>query len=371
MSKTFGLQAHRIDSAGISLCHRPRLYWVDWELKSGEGAAVTPPGSTLWGNHGSVELTGVVAEDKFLEAGWMLTEGHRLPTFTTSRPRDKPGYRPAGLDRCAAHERARWEADDFRFPPYQYRDHNVLWNKKGLSRRPSASEREAIMGIPVGYTKPCLPKALQKGAHWDDVRMTLIGNSWNVGVIVWLLEQLLGPLFAGGKLFKRSLRTSAQEGVRASRVLLLRPPLNHQGRLAQTSEGPLLRKLFGLVSMKGEDLMVQSSTEPQVKFHRLRSSVPGKLWRWREVAGWRWKRTGEHINLLELRAILTTLRWLVVRKGIRGRRFVRLTDSLVCLHALSRGRSSSRKHPVPDELAHACCGSSPHLGIHQHEPKPG
>ena len=126
--------------------------------------------------------------------------------------------------------------------------------------------------------------------------------------------------------------------------LLLRPPLNHQGHLKQANEGPLLRRLVGLVSMKGEDLMVQTSTEPQVvKFHRLRSSAPGKLRKWREVAGWRWKRSGERINLLELRAILTTLRWLVVRKGVRGRRFVHLTDSLVCLHALSRGRSSSRK----------------------------
>ena len=113
--------------------------------------------------------------------------------------------------------------------------------------------------------------------------------------------------------------------------------------LVESLEKPLLLKLLGLVSMKGEDLMVTAVSEPQVKFHRLRSSVPAKLWRWREVTGWRWRHSGERINVLELRAILTTLRWLVIRRGGHRKRFLHLTDSLVCLHSLSRGRSSSRK----------------------------
>ena len=125
--------------------------------------------------------------------------------------------------------------------------------------------------------------------------------------------------------------------------LLLRPPVGARGRLLTTLEKPLLRKLLGLVSIKGEDLVVQSASEPQVKFHRLRTSVPAKLWRWREVAGWSWKRAGEHINILEMRAVLTTLRWMVQRRRLRSCRTLHLIDSLVCLHALSRGRSSSQK----------------------------
>ena len=53
---------------------------------------------------------------------------------------------------------------------------------------------------------------------------------------------------------------------------------------------------------------------------------------------------GEHINLLELRAIFTGIKWKVSRSKMKlGVRFLHLTDSLVCLHALTRGRSSSRK----------------------------
>lgn len=43
-------------------------------------------------------------------------------------------------------------------------------------------EREALMGFPVDYTRQCAPKAEQKGEHYEDIRMSMIGNSWHVGV---------------------------------------------------------------------------------------------------------------------------------------------------------------------------------------------
>ena len=185
MSEAVDTLPYKIDSGGISLCHRPRLYWVDWDLKEGEGVSISPPveGTQTWTGCGTVELQAQVDATAFLEQGWFVTEGYKLPTFTTSRPREQPGYRPAGLERCAAHERQRWVDDRYRFPPYQYRDHNLLWTKKGNSRRPTAQEREAIMGIPVGYTRPCLPKAQQGTVEWDDTRLTLVGNSWHVCTI--------------------------------------------------------------------------------------------------------------------------------------------------------------------------------------------
>ena len=145
MSEAVQMTPFKIDAAGIGLCHRPRLYWVDWDLYSGEGVTVTTPvDSDVWHGCGVVELKAEVKAEAFLEPGWLVTEGFKLPTFTTSRPRDQPGFRPAGLDRCAPHERQRWEEDGYRFPPYQYRDHNLLWTKKGAARRPNVQEREAL-----------------------------------------------------------------------------------------------------------------------------------------------------------------------------------------------------------------------------------
>lgn len=37
MSSSFGTEPWHIDAAGVSLAHRQRLYWVDWELYEAPG----------------------------------------------------------------------------------------------------------------------------------------------------------------------------------------------------------------------------------------------------------------------------------------------------------------------------------------------
>ena len=344
MSSSVAAAPWQIDSAGVALCHRPRLYWVTWEIPEKEGITLRPPktGDNSY-QPGYISLQADVEACKYLEKGSSLA-GDRLPTFTTSRPRDHPGRRPAGLTSCLTHERDRWVQDEHRFPPYQYKDQNGILDSKGRWRTPTVGEREVIMGFPRDYTAPCWPKSHRGNLGYLDKRLSLIGNSWNVGVVSWLLGCLLGPRGLG-------LQPSPQEIVKllepgASRrlqTLLNRPPLESRKMVETGTDGRLVRKLLGLVSIKGEDLMLQSGTEPAVKFQRLRSGIPGSLWKWREVAGWAWKQHTDHINVLELRAILTSVRWLVEKKHLRHAKFLHLTDSLVCLHCLSRGRSSSRK----------------------------
>lgn len=74
--------------------------------------------------------------------------------------------------------------------PYQYRDDYVLWNRQGERRRPAVQEQEALMGFPIDYTRQCVPKMEQKGENYEDIRMSMIGNSWHVGVVSWLIGQL-------------------------------------------------------------------------------------------------------------------------------------------------------------------------------------
>ena len=105
----------------------------------------------------------------------------------------------------------------------------------------------------------------------------------------------------------------------------------------------LTKKLLHFVSVKGEDLLLQAGTENNVRFHRLRASVPSRLWKWKTVCGWKWKHSGCHINELEMQSVLTCLQWRTGRKRHFNCRMLHLTDSLVTLHALTRGRSSSRK----------------------------
>ena len=124
---------------------------------------------------------------------------------------------------------------------------------------------------------------------------------------------------------------------------LWRAPLRPLRGQADAGGQKLVEKLGNLVSVKGEDILLSTASSQLTKFHRLRASVPARLWRWKVVTGWRWKGSPEHINALEMRAVLTSLKWRIqVKKHIKGR-FLHLIDSLVVLHALSRGRSSSRK----------------------------
>ena len=53
------------------------------------------------------------------------------------------------------------------------------------------------------------------------------------------------------------------------------------------------------------------------------------MWRWKVVSGWRWRCQGEHINSLELRAILACLRWRCEHVKEHSCRILHLTDSLV------------------------------------------
>ena len=340
------IQSHpwRIDSFGLSLCHRPRLYWISWELSEGPGVVIKAPEDLSWYGYGTVEIEADLNPSQFLLSGCKLSTSDGLPTFTTSRPRSSPGNRPAGLWQCADHEVQRWRSDDFRYPPYQYRDKHLISSPDGL-RLPAISEKEVIMGFPAHYTVPCMPKGKQSGRSYADCRHSLIGNSWCVQVITWLLSNLFYPLG------HTTIHTVSQIVQQTSpgrsdclRAFLVRPPLNSlRGPDNKELELSLALKLASFVSIKGEDILLQSPSEGNVKFQRLRASVPARLWRWRVVAGWKWKFVDAHINELELRAALTTLIWRLERKRQHGCRFIHLVDSLVVLHCLSRGRSSSRK----------------------------
>jgi site-specific DNA-cytosine methylase len=336
MSEDFGERPWLIDASGVSLARRPRFYWVDWELVGSEGAEKQDQ---------SCKLHACLKPDDFLLPGWKLYGEGPLPTFTTSRPREAPGYKPAGLAQCLPEEITRWKEDRHRFPPYQYRVGHCLVNRDGKMRLPNIEEREVIMGFPRNYTVMCMGKQQQGTTAHVDCRLSLVGNSWNVTVVAWILSQLgavlgLNPILSTQEVVQRTSPGSAKDFQTFLQRPLMRPGRQVTGRM---NEEKLVTKLLTLVGVKGEDLMLQASSEDQVKYHRLRASVPAKLWKWRTITGWKWRDQNEHINVLEMRAVFTALRWRIEKQQVLKSKFVHLLDSLVCLHALSRGRSSSRK----------------------------
>ena len=345
MSKALGCTPYLVDAGNISLCRRPRLYWISWELREAPGIKLLEPQGSGWESYQEVQLDFSCDRSAFLLPGWHFSEDELFPTFTTARPRTAPGNRPAGLWQCEQWEVERWQHDRYRFPPYVYRDRYGLFSSKGEWRLPSVEEKEVMMGFPKGYTTACRPKSQQQGMAYEDARHTLIGNSWRVPTIAWLLNELMEPLGLSQVTGLIGVMAACHPGSSSSlQGFLQRPPLvPMRGQVLEDSQLLLAKKLLTFVSVKGEDLMLQASTENQMRFHRLRASIPAKLWRWRAVCGWPWQNPDFHINVLEMQAVLATLKWRVSRLRNRQCRFLHLTDSLVTLHALSRGRSSSRK----------------------------
>ena len=278
MSQDIGVLPWRVDSFGLSLCHRPRLYWLSWDLKAGPGISLVGPSSTSWYDYGEVRFNITVDASEFLMSGCQMGSEEGLPTFTTSRPRPVPGNRPAGLWQCSDEEKERWRSNDYRYPPYQYRSKNMVFSPAG-PRLPTIAEKEVIMGFPLHFTAPCLPKGQHQGIRYWDARHTLVGNTWNVQVVTWLMAGLFAPLgLTVVDSLEAVVRQTSPGRSDTLRGFLHRLPLNPpKGPSNPEQQATLASKLSTFVSIKGEDILLQSPTEKLVRFQRLRASVPANL----------------------------------------------------------------------------------------------
>ena len=357
MTSAFGADPWKCDAGTMTWCGRPRLYWLTWDIAEQEGCALLQHQEIR-----EVVLTATQDLELVCKEGWIKYDCERpFPTFTTSRPRPTPGRKPAGLQQCAQEDVDRWSADSHRYPPYQYTKRNLLIGHTGELRLPSIEEKEFMMGFPVGYTVNSVPKGERGSQTHSDLRHSLVGNTWSVPVVAWLASQLFGrlglcPLYTPQQI----MNMLTPQGQVYLQTRLWRTPLRPLRQPQPQDQGNMVQKLSNLISIKGEDVLLTTPSSQLCKYHRLRATIPARLWKWRVVSGWRWTGSKEHINSLELRAVLTTLKWRLAHKGQVGKRFLHLVDSLVVLHALSRGRSSSRK--LRSTLSRICalllCSSS-------------
>eukprot|EP00435_Cladocopium_sp_Y103_P069428 s503_g33.t1 len=124
-----------------------------------------------------------VAED-WIEEGYTWPggeEGYTLPTALKSIVRSRPPPAPAGLARCDEDCLARYQADQFRFPPYHYLPRFLFW-KNDKWRLANSSEKELLLGYGYGHTSLCYSasKIKQSKVKYEDERLSLLGDSFSV-----------------------------------------------------------------------------------------------------------------------------------------------------------------------------------------------
>lgn len=155
-----------------------------------------------------------------------------------------------------------------------------------------------ILGLPSGYTSKCLPKAEYGTQQWLDYVRLQVETAWQYLVGACGCMSLSLPHVGACEVDLSCI----VEGLTPGKCddlpgLLLRPPVRRTTKAGAPVQG-LAQKLLGQVSVKGEDILLQLVTDIPARYHCLRASIPSKLWRWRDVVGWRWKGEAEHIKRL-------------------------------------------------------------------------
>ena len=326
--RAIGCAPLQCDAGSFTWCHRPRLFWCDWEIMESTGFALEEPGD---GRPVVLTLDGNQPLHEVVRSGWYKVEPLKsFPTFTSSRPSLVPGRKPAGVKQCSLTELARLGVlTGTGSPPYQYCNSTASWTRKMSCGSLMWRNGSSCWAFPCTTPQGVCRRASAR-------RMATM-------IAAWLCSGIPGVF-----LLWRACYRSSSTGLGSSALYPLRTfwigsgrgiarwhrdvcsVCRWMGRVSPSLIAPpnWLSKLGNMISIKGEDIMLTTPTNQLAKFHRLRATVPARCWRWRVVSGWKWKSLGEHINSLELRAILTSLRWRIEHAHHFKTRFIHLTDSL-------------------------------------------
>ena len=352
ISTILGVKPLRLDCADVVPIHRPRFCWTNLALEPMDHIFLEEKEHWI-----EVQMEHEYpAENQWLTPGaeWPGgTWGTVLPTAMRALRRSRPPPKPAGLHRASQDAVWRWEADEFRFPPYQYADQYVVWVENKW-RLVDASEREILHGLGFGHTSLCWNAGKIKGdpKGFEDMRKSLIGDGFSCFSFAFVAAQVTWKFHAIGDYSLLWDRMGMAPGYCC--------PVNIKCALGRTLQygnldGPqnvqdLHRCLLRRVNHTGSDIRISTGTVMNPRCFP-RQSVAADWWAWKKVFAFKWSRQ-DHINNLELRAILHSVEWRINHLKECVVRIFHLTDSYVCMSIIGKGRSSSQMlQPLLKRLA--------------------
>ena len=385
ISFRLGWKPNLAESGEVSSVRRPRLYWLNRDVPQTPWLTVDSQEVVS-----KITLSGPVEPDEL----WM-PEGYtwrnpdrrrRFPTFTRPIRRWQPPPDPAGLKGCPKVAQDRWKRDDYRFPPYTYRDENLLQDAEGNRQKVPAESRELLMGFKRHHTLK-LDRVLFKDSHWhqsEDIRQAALGNSFHTTTVALILgavlekmgflkvslspDQLVNQLVVED--YEENYPTASEKGdaseddtvqpsERANEDDLLNQLTVNQldldeAELHKNLMTRMVHVFLRQVEMRGSDIRLDTGDLFRADAYP-RCAIDPLKWEWRHCRAFRWKRV-EHINLLELRAALHAIQWRCRRAAYCDFRTMILIDNQAILAVMAKGRSSSKKvNNLLRRLAALCC----------------
>jgi len=324
----------RICPSGFASVRRPRLWWLTWALTLGDDVTVevTDRWTTLHLHAERMPLR------RWLPQGWKVTDSSvTFPTFVRAQKRKKPPFKPAGIQVLKRHELKRYKDFQFIFPPYQFQDKYMVENRAKVKRPPTAEMREVLMGYPKDYTHAVMNATdRRKSAEdFDLARSSLIGNAWHAGTAAWIVSHLLAEW---GILSRPATVAEVADPGVATGLKIAVPGTDVELIMAE-AEINLVRMYLGRQSHRGGE--VTWLAERSAGKSTVPPGINANEWLWRDIISTRWVRSGEHINVLECRALVLALRWRFRQVVHIGTRCLHLVDSKVTLGVVAKGRTSS------------------------------
>ena len=346
ITETLGVFPYHFNCSDAVPMQRPRLCWTSEELE-GVLTGLVFTEEKFW--------TAVTAQATYPEHEQWIDEGawwpggehgHILPTAMKAIKREQPPTKPAGINRCDRDTLQRWSGDNFRFPPYHYQERFVFWvNDKWRLCNPS--EKEILLGYGPGHTLVCYnaSKIKTNKTAYSDERQSLLGDSFSIFSFIipaaamcqrylpnlsyqHLVDRMgLAPGFCAPISNKAVLGKHLQYG-----KSLVNP--NH-------SVQDLNKFLLTKVNHTGSDVKMSTGEILSPK-SVTRQSIQADWWRWLPVFKTRWQ-VSEHINLLELRAIMHAAKYQILHHRVAHARIFHITDSFIGMSIIAKGRSASKQ----------------------------
>ncbi len=344
ISRMFGVRPYKVQCSQAVPLSRPRFCWTDVVLPKLEGVLEEDKGPYI-------EL---IAEAPYPEVSSWISRGATwpyegadviFPTCMKAIRRSHPPPAPAGLNRADQDCIDRWRADCSRYPLYQYKEEYVIWTADGKWRLLNSEEREILRGYGASHTAVCWSASDIKAnpTRYEDVRCSLLGDSFSIFSFV---------IFAWGALASYLPKLSYSYLVnRMGLAPGFVSPIGCRSQLTRKlsygfAEGGAkdIQDLTGCFLARtnhtGSDVRIVTGKIMNPKAFP-RQSVAAGWFNWQGVFQCKWTRK-DHINSLEMRAILLSLRHRIQHLHEREVRFAHLTDSYVSMSVISKGRSSSQ-----------------------------
>ena len=347
ISSYLGLFPYFLDPVQAVPMHRPRLCWTS------ESLADLIPGIELKPKKHWIE---VVANNDWPSTSQWVTPGWEwqgadsntpLPTAMRISPRPKAPPFPAGYHRCDEDTLARWEADNFRVAPYQYKMPFLMLNPSNKRwRRPNADEKEILLGYGAGHTtlSKSASNIKQSKIQYEDGRQSLLGDSFSIHSFAIIAAGLCRGFVSvpSYKWICSRLGTAPGFCLPTSLVAPLSREASFGEPLKGTAEVHDLNRMFlARTNHTGSDVRITTGAILNPK-NNPRQAALASWWKWSPLFSTRWS-CPDHINSLELRSILLALKHAVSHLRVHDMRLFHISDSYVCISIVAKGRTSSTR----------------------------